>query len=197
APAGKRLFRHAFEIEAGAAVSSARAFMTADNSFELFVNGRSAGAGNNFNAIQVMEVGTLLRTGENFLEVTAGNGDDTPNPAGLIGALHLTFADGSARVIATNGDWISAREEDGAWTPVMDLGPQDMAPWNLKGLAPWQRELYPDYDTTARVLSGMGVPPISRPATACGISTAATGTPTSTSSPIRKRAPFWWTAASA
>ncbi|HNY87453.1 MAG TPA: glycosyl hydrolase, partial [Candidatus Hydrogenedentes bacterium] len=158
APAGKRLFRHAFEIEAGAVVQSARAFMTADNSFELFVNGRSAGTGNNFNVTQVMEVGTLLQSGANYLEVAAGNGDDNPNPAGLIGALHIVLADGSARVIATNGDWISAREEDGAWTPVMDLGPQDMAPWNLKGLAPWQRELYPDYDTTARVLSGMGVP---------------------------------------
>lgn len=159
APAGKRFFRHAFEIESGAVVQSARAFMTADNSFELFVNGRSAGTGDNFNAIQVMEVGALLRPGENSLEVAAGNGDDKPNPAGLIGALHLAFADGSARVIATNGEWTSARKKDGPRTPVMDLGPHDMAPWNLKGLAPWQRELYPDYDTTARILSGMGVPP--------------------------------------
>ena len=69
------------------AVESARVAMTADNTFEVFVNGRSAGTGDNFHRVYETDVAELLRPGKNVLTVTAGNGGEQPNPAGLIGTL--------------------------------------------------------------------------------------------------------------
>jgi alpha-L-rhamnosidase len=44
APPGKRYFRRVLSLEGGAEIESARMVMTADNEFELWVNGRRAGA---------------------------------------------------------------------------------------------------------------------------------------------------------
>jgi len=46
-----------------------------------------------------------LKPGPNVLAVRAENSGTTPNPAGLIGMLRLTFADGSHLLIATDGRW--------------------------------------------------------------------------------------------
>ena len=48
APVGKRYFRRTINIEAGRTVRSARAVMTADNAFQLWVNGKPAGGWQNF-----------------------------------------------------------------------------------------------------------------------------------------------------
>jgi hypothetical protein len=159
APPGKRYFRYAFEIKPDKVIQSAQVAMTADNSFELFVNGFPVGTGNNFNVITTMDVGPQLQPFANVLEVVADNGDDKPNPAGLIGVLRIYFSDGGTQVINTDGAWLGALTKDGDWTHhALDLGPHDMAPWNLKGLAPWQRELYPSYEATAQVLASLDVP---------------------------------------
>jgi len=159
APPGDRHFLREFEIPQGAVIQAAQAAMTADNSFELFVNGQSAGTGNNFNIATVMDVATLLKPGNNTLEVIAGNGDDKANPAGLIGALDIHFGDGSALTVNTDAQWKSAQEKGGPWQPAMDLGPHDMQPWQLKPMPAWQRDVYPVYDTTAQVLAKLGAPP--------------------------------------
>ncbi len=160
APPGKRYFRLVFETKSDGIIQSAEAAMTADNSFELFVNGQRAGTGNNFNLITRINVGALLKRGSaNELVVIADNGDDKPNPAGLVGALHIFFTDGSTQVVNTDKNWSYTVTEKGCKEgPVMELGASDMAPWNLKGLAPWQRELYPGYDATAQVLKDLDVP---------------------------------------
>jgi hypothetical protein len=158
APPGKRLFRRTIEISGRAEIASARAFMTADNSFELFVNGQSAGTGNNFNVVQMIDVGPLVHSGPNQFEVIADNGDDKPNPAGLVGALNIYFKDNTAKVINTDAWWTTALTEDGEWKHALELGASDMAPWRLSGLATWQRELYPGYDTTAQVLKDLNLP---------------------------------------
>ena len=159
APPGKRQFRRDFEVDSAHTIQSAQAVMTADNSFELFVNGTPAGTGNNFNIATTMDAGALLKSGNNVLTVVADNGDDKPNPAGLVGTLTIRFSDGSTQVINTDRQWTSSLTADGAQSGAMELGPFDMPPWHLKGLAAWQRELYPSYDTTAQVLSTLGVPP--------------------------------------
>jgi hypothetical protein len=82
-------------VEAGKSIESARLVITADNSFEVWVNGRLAGAGGDFNQAFVLEIATLLKPGANMLAVAADNGAETPNPAGLIGSLAIRFSDGT------------------------------------------------------------------------------------------------------
>ena len=63
----------------------------ADNSFELWVNGREAGRGENFHKLYPIDVTSLLRPGVNVLAVAATNGGDAPNPAGLVGILVIVL----------------------------------------------------------------------------------------------------------
>ena len=65
--------------------------MTADNAFELWVNGQRAGAGADYNQAFRMDVTRWLKPGTNLLAVAGFNAHDEPNPAGLIGALHIQF----------------------------------------------------------------------------------------------------------
>ncbi|HPO16258.1 MAG TPA: glycosyl hydrolase [Candidatus Hydrogenedentes bacterium] len=159
APPGKCYFHRTIEIENNRTIQSAQATMTADNSFELFVNGQSAGTGNNFTIAQTLDVSALLKPGKNELTVVAENGDNKANPAGMIGALTIHFADGGTTLIHTDHEWSSATNANGAQSPAMELGPFDMPPWNLKGINPSQRDIYPRYEKTAQVLSEMSVPP--------------------------------------
>ena len=51
APVGKRYFRRLLTLADHTEIESAQAVMTADNSFELWINGRKAGAGDNFHQL--------------------------------------------------------------------------------------------------------------------------------------------------
>ena len=82
APPGKRYFRRVLSLEDGAEIESARMVMTADNEFELWVNGRRAGGGDDFTHTYVMDCARLLKPGTNLLAVEAVNGADVPKPGG-------------------------------------------------------------------------------------------------------------------
>lgn len=159
APAGTRYFRREFEVDRTRRVASAHVAITADNSFELFVNGTPAGTGNNFNIAQNLDVTALLKPGANVLTVNASNGDDKPNPAGLLAALTIRFDDGSAEVVNSNRQWSVSTAPESAPSAAMELGVFDMAPWRLKGIGAGQRDIYPEYGATARILAQMGLPP--------------------------------------
>jgi hypothetical protein len=159
APVGKRYFRRAIKTDEARTIESAEVAMTADNRFELFVNGCWAGAGDDFHVAQTMDVTGLLRPGFNVLTVTAENGGDRPNPAGLIGALTIRFVDGGTMIVNTDRQWTSSLTADGPWSASAELGPVGMPPWNLSSPPTWTRDIYPDYGMTAKVLSQMGVPP--------------------------------------
>ena len=133
--------------------------MTADNSFELFINGRSMGTGDNFHHPQCMDVAWALKTGANVITVTAENIGDQPNPAGLIGSLAIRFRDGGEIVVNTDRQWKSSVAPEGEWNDAMDLGAFNLAPWNLNDQPLPLPDIYPDYAVTARVLSTMGVAP--------------------------------------
>ncbi|MCX6907436.1 MAG: glycosyl hydrolase, partial [Verrucomicrobia bacterium] len=161
APVGKRVFRRAVTVDSTAGIQSARVFMTADNAFELTVNGRSAAAGDNFHNLCELDVVPMLKPGENVLSVIAENGGDAPNPAGLIGALVIKFRDGRVLDVPTDQQWQSApTAEAGVWTPALELGPVGMAPWKLSGKpTPREPEQYGDFAVVADVLKKMRVTP--------------------------------------
>ncbi len=158
APVGKRLFQRTIEIDGARAIQSAEVTMTADNRFELFVNGRSVASGDNFHVARTIDVAASLKPGANVIAVTAENDGDRPNPAALIGSLTVRYRNGSALAVPTDRRWTSSRSADDAPKPAMELGPVGMAPWNLSGPAAEMRDIYPDYASTVRVLSEMGVP---------------------------------------
>ena len=63
APVGRRYFRRSFMLEGKVGIASARVLMSADNSFELWVNGRRAGKGDNFHVAAVLDIKPMLRAG--------------------------------------------------------------------------------------------------------------------------------------
>jgi len=170
APPGKRYFRRVLSLEAGAEIESARMAMTADNEFEMWVNGRRAGGGDDFSHTYVMDCARLLKPGTNLLAVAAVNGGEGPNPAGLIGTLVLKYRDGRTVEVRTDGQWEAAKtatgkwrtdaQAPGAWEPAMDLGALGMAPWgDVDRPAVPLKATYPSADAVAGLMKKLGVPP--------------------------------------
>jgi len=157
APPGTRYFRHTVNVDG--AVESARLVMTADNTFECWINGQSAGKGSHFKRGYVMSVANLLKPGSNLITVTAVNTLDTPNPAGLIGALSIKYRDGRAQDVRTDASWEAAQTEMGVWSAAMELGPLGMAPWNDVQEGPEGVDDIPDIAIPSRLLAEMGVLP--------------------------------------
>ena len=169
APPGKRFFRRALVLETPAAIASAKLILTADNSFECWVNGRRAGSGDNFSHAYTMNVASMLKRGTNWITVAAVNATDAPNPAGLIGALVVKYSDGRSQVITTDSNWESAATQPPGWPlatakselwqPVRVLGPLGMEPWgHIEPAAP-ATDPTPDIQILCRMLAAEGVPP--------------------------------------
>jgi hypothetical protein len=169
APVGKRYFRRTINIEAGRNVRSARVVMTADNAFQLWVNGKLSGEGDNFTTARVMNIARLLKAGKNVVAVLADNGGEGPNPAGLIGSIEIQFTDGRTLQVHTdakwtaaetvkNADWTTMADAADGWTPAMELGPLGMAPWGIVNVATEQPRPFPEFGLIADVLARMNVP---------------------------------------
>lgn len=164
APPGLCSFKRAFILPEGVSVTQAWLRITADNSFEARLNGRTVGRGDNFHLGYEFAVESALRTGGNELVVTAENAGDSPNPAGLIAVLQMRFSHGGEQLIVTDGQWRATVGQtfNELERPALVLGPAGMPPWPKAGL---QRSsnalpsLYGDYAQVAKVLRGLGVPP--------------------------------------
>ncbi len=169
APVGKRFFRRTLTLAQNAPLESARVYMTADNSFQLWVNGRHAGSGDNFHAAVSLDIVRMLKPGTNVLAVAAENGGATPNPAGLLGMVVITYADGRVLTVPTDHEWQSAQAAKGKWTTdtslgtkwaaAMELGPMGMAPWGAIEEPVSQPEDFCDFGIVASILRKVGVAP--------------------------------------
>jgi len=164
-----RYFRRVFSLDLNKRVRSARLEITADNAFQLHLNGRMVKAGDNFTTIYTLDASALLKPGDNVLAVAATNGGEGPNPAGLIASLHVVYQDGTSLKMFTDRrwqaateaaeDWHSPKASADTWTGAKELGPASMGPWSLDASPTDFPELYPDYEATARLLAASGVPP--------------------------------------
>jgi hypothetical protein len=162
APVGTRLFRRTFKLETNARIESAIILLTADNAFELHVNGKSVGQGASFKQLYAFDLTKELKAGDNVLSVRAENGGQSPNPAGLIGAVVIRFSNGHVQTVATDRQWQSAESEPAALQTAMELGEMGMAPWGkIDATSGSQKypDLYCSYDLVAKVLGEMDVPP--------------------------------------
>lgn len=165
-----RGFHRVFTIDSERPLQAAQLEITADNDFQVWINGTKIAQGDNFHIIYTADVRGLLKPGVNVLAVTATNGGDGPNPAGLIACLRAVYGDGSELLIPTDGRWQATRDpnQDGRssiassqrWVKAKTLGAAPMSPWRLDTATGEQfAELYPGYDATSRLLAEMDLPP--------------------------------------
>ena len=113
APVGDRYFRQKIILAADRTIKKAVFVATADNAFELFVNGKPGGAndltGGDLSGCGEIDITKQLRPGPNVLAVNATNGGNEPNPAGLVGRLVIRFDQGPPLIAVTDKTWKATR----------------------------------------------------------------------------------------
>jgi phage pi2 protein 07 len=147
-----RFFRKDFEIQ-DKPVESARFLITADNEFKCYINGKLVGEGNKWEEIYNFDAKRFLKEGKDEIWISARNGGDIPNPAGLICALLIYYKDGDVKCVVSDRSWESAISD--VWVPAMELGPYGDGPWGNIGSFP----LYFDIEQICQLLRNLGIPP--------------------------------------
>jgi alpha-L-rhamnosidase len=151
APKGTRHFRKTFTIPADRKVKRATAVVTADNRFQLFVNGSSMRGGNDFKLAYARDLGDRIRPGSNTIAIAATN---DAGAAALAARIRIEFADGGAPLIVeTDDSWRCTKEElkgkewreadfnDKDWRPATAVATVGQDPWGMP--RPYHLELPP------------------------------------------------------
>ncbi len=126
--------------------TEARAFVTCDNVYTLFINGKKVSSGDTWGQPGVMDIRSHLVKGENVIAAKAVNEGDQPNPAGFFffASVRQNHDDRPATVMdfASDSSWTwSAQESDGwqktgfaaqDWKNAVELGGVNTAPWELE-----------------------------------------------------------------
>ena len=103
-------FRKQFALQG--APAQAVAVISCDNSYQLFVNGQRAQAGDDWQRPDSVLLAGRLKPGENEFLIVAKNGGASPNPAGLFFEARLFAADGSLEAaIASDDTWQWTRQQ--------------------------------------------------------------------------------------
>ncbi|MFT4710533.1 MAG: mono/diheme cytochrome c family protein [Planctomycetota bacterium] len=85
---------------------------TADNSFELWIDGAHLLRGTDFRQPSRLQVGPALGPGEHLICIAATN---ESGPAGLAGFIEFELEDGSSSYLQTSPDWTSWETQPAAW----------------------------------------------------------------------------------
>lgn len=103
-PAGETVaFRK--EVKLPAAPVQAVAVMACDNSYVLFVNGKRAQAGDNWQTPDAAVLTSQLKAGANEFLIVAKNAGQNPNAAALFFEARITFEKAAPVVIASDETW--------------------------------------------------------------------------------------------
>ena len=135
-PAGDvSVFRKVIRLDSP--VVGGAAAVTADNEFELYINGRRVASGGDRTNVQAVRLADRLGEGDNELVIVCRNGGDAPNPAGLYFEARLQLAGGGSAVIASDATWEASPEPpddakgnrlgelNGPWSSAVTLGRPD------------------------------------------------------------------------
>jgi alpha-L-rhamnosidase len=139
APAESRYFRRTFKLPADKDIKKATFLMTGDNHFELYLNGKKIGNGDDWQQAQCFDVKANLVKGDNLIAVIGTNDD---GPAGLIGALKVELDGADPVYVGTDKDfkasktkadgWEKAGFDEKGWIPVKVMGDYGMDPWGTQ-----------------------------------------------------------------
>lgn len=163
-------FRKSFDIPAG--VKTASMAITADDRFELWLNGHKVGAHGSWQTVVTFDLAHMLRPGKNVIVVRAVN---QGGPAGLLVGLPIIFADGSMRLVQSDTDWVCTdKSPQGQWGQIEyddSAWPKATSDFNY-GEGPWRAPFpeisagsakcaVPDFDDAAwKPAMAIGVPPL-------------------------------------
>lgn len=134
-PPGVCFFRKSFGL---GDPESGQVQIAADDAYELYVNGRSVGAGNDWRKMAVYDIQKYLHSGRNVVAVRVENAE--AGPAGLVVRLTVKAkgntdvaysSDNSWKTSAQESpNWQGAKFEDSGWSKARPLGELGKAePW--------------------------------------------------------------------
>ena len=139
AAAGKRNFRKVFDAPQGAADEPVLLALTADDEYEVFINGQVAaktwGQLNDWRWMRFVNVAKFIKPGRNLIAVSVTNAK--LGPTGLLAVLK--FANGMA--VPTDASWVAAAQapkgwketaegfSPDAWKAAAVAGDADCQPW--------------------------------------------------------------------
>ncbi len=112
-------------IDLAAEPTSAFVQLTADNAYELFVNGKSIGGDVDWRSVELHDIAAILHKGKNTLEVRVTNFDEG---GGLLLQGLVLDAAGGRTEIQSDGTWEIVLP-DGQPAALAVLGKVPMAPW--------------------------------------------------------------------
>ncbi|MFD5569960.1 alpha-L-rhamnosidase [Streptomyces cadmiisoli] len=120
APAATRWFRLRVDVPTG--VTRARLVTNADDGYTAYVNGTQVahadadGPAENWRRPALTDVTAELGSGPAVVVAVAAT-NASVSPAGLLGTLELTLADGTVRRVPTGSEWkVTDEEPSGSWT---------------------------------------------------------------------------------
>lgn len=132
---GDVFFRKTFEV---ADPERGELEISADNSYELFVNGRNVGYGEGWHQRTKYDIGPLLIKGSNLIAVRAKNAG--ADPAGLMVKATIKSKGKPAVEVVTDNTWKYATQVTGRWA-VNDFGDEKWAKAHALGeygkVGPW------------------------------------------------------------
>jgi putative heme-binding domain-containing protein len=134
-PTGACYFRKTFEV---GSADRAVVQITCDDKFDLYVNGRHVGKGNNWKALQTFDIQKLLFPGKNVIAVKAEN--TTGGSAGLVarvtvrpkGSTELSYSTDNTWKVRTTEvpHWEKIAFNDSKWATAFSIGEFGLAaPW--------------------------------------------------------------------
>jgi hypothetical protein len=153
--AGHVYFRKTIQL--AAVPTDAMAFVTCDNSFTLYVNGKKTGSGNDYKNGSLINLKSFLKPGENLFAVDALNNlpdnsapttsdppSGTENPAGFLFYARLRDEQNAGQKtddFVSNASWLCSGEKQpnwekpqfaaANWVKATKLGDMGMAPWRV------------------------------------------------------------------
>jgi glucose/arabinose dehydrogenase len=141
-PVGDCYFRKSFDLET---LEAAQLHITADNQFELFVNGQAVAKGVDWRHMQVHDVTTLLHKGRNTVAVRVANTE--PGTAGLAARVIIKQTGDTFQGFSTDATWKTSVRQFASWS----LPQYDDSDWvaaasygRLGDALPWGNEVVID-----------------------------------------------------
>ena len=154
-----RYFRRAFDLPAAA--ESATVTLTADNAYQLYLNGEEIASDNDWYKAETYEVTIALKPGPNVIAIRV---DNQGSAAGLLCEARIRLKNGDAIRLATDKTWRMAKDPGEGWQTVGF----DDSKWGASeeggsppGAAPWGEVsgLPPEMNTGREIWYRLDLPP--------------------------------------
>ncbi len=132
-------FWKAFELPSGNKVAAASLFVTGDNEFRFYLDGRELGRGAEWRELFAYDVTQVLPPGRHVLAVEVIN---SASSAGMLLGMRIDFEDGRHMIVQSDQDWRLAPETAKDWTKV-SRAPESWRKVTVQGAVgtgPWWTE---------------------------------------------------------